>query len=117
VESLTWPDAFFLLVDLLTSYSKKSWLSDELAQTPHRLERVQSDSAKPPRLSVSSQQPPRLWRVRDRLSESDIQRLMTRYHEGVTGRELAQEFNVGMTNLKRLVREYGTRRKDRGGAA
>src|SRR6266487_1281784 len=47
-------------VDLLTAYSKKSWLPDDLAQVLSRLELVRADDVKQQRVSVSSQQPPTL---------------------------------------------------------
>ena len=60
-------------------------------------------------MSVNSEHESRPWRVADRLSEDDLQSLIKRYHNGVTRRELAEEFKIGMTTLKRLLREHHAR--------
>ncbi len=50
--------------------------------------------------SVRSEQAPRVWRFRDRLSEADMRSLVSRYQEGVIARELAEHFKIGMTSVK-----------------
>ena len=98
-------------MDLLLSYSKRPDIGDDLATVLDKLGRAERDqSAKP--LSVKSDQPPSVWRVADRLSEADIQRLITRYREGVTIKEVAAEFRISLGSVKRLLRERGARRKD-----
>ena len=106
---LTW-------VGLLTTYSKKSWLADDLSRVLLRLAPTQADQPDE-RLSVSSEHAPTMWRIRDRLTPDDIQLLIACYREGASLRELAAEFKIGLTNAKRLVREHGARRKDQGTAA
>jgi len=95
------------------AYSKRSGLCDDLATTQARLDDTQATSQMVECGSVASDHPPRLWRVRDRLAEDDVRRLITRYHEGATGRELAHEFKIGLTNVKRLLREHRARQRDR----
>ena len=107
--ALTWD----FCVDLLISYSKRSDFCDELATTLARLSDAEQAAES---TSVSSDHSPRLWHVRDRLTENDLQQLTTRYHEGATGRELAAEFKIGLTNVKRLLREHKARRADRAGS-
>jgi DNA-directed RNA polymerase specialized sigma24 family protein len=60
--------------------------------------------------SVRCEQAVRLWRVCDRLSAADIDSLIARYRQGLTTRELAEHFKIGMTSVKRLLREHGVRR-------
>jgi hypothetical protein len=98
------------VVDLLLSYSKRPDIADDLAAVLDKLDRAKRDqSAKP--MSVKSEKPPTVRRVSDRLSEADIQRLIARYRQGATGRELAVEFKLGLTSVKLLLRERGVRRR------
>jgi hypothetical protein len=60
--------------------------------------------------SVRSEQAPRVWRVSDRLSEADLCRLVCCYRAGTTARELAEQFNISKSSVKRLLRERGVRR-------
>jgi response regulator of citrate/malate metabolism len=84
------------------AYSKRPDLLFDLASTVERLCREGVDEPGGVR-SVRSEQAPRVWRVRDRLSEADIRNLISRHQEGVTTRELAEHFNIGMTSVKRLL--------------
>jgi DNA-directed RNA polymerase specialized sigma24 family protein len=92
------------MVDLLMAYSKRPDLLFDLARAVERLCGAGVDEPGGVR-SVRSEQAPRVWRVRDRLSEADIRSLISRYQEGVTARELAEYFNIGMTSVKRLLRK------------
>ena len=88
-------------MDLLTAYSKRL---DLLSALVSAVERLRAKDAEPETgRSVRSEQAPRVWRVRDRLSEADIRNLISRHQEGVTARELAEHFNIGMTSVKRLL--------------
>jgi hypothetical protein len=60
--------------------------------------------------SVRSGQAPRVWRVSDRLSEADLYGLVCGYRAGTTARELAEQFNISKSSVKRLLRERGVRR-------
>lgn len=91
------------VVDLLTAYSKRSDLLFDLARAVEWLGGEGVGESGGVR-SVRSEQAPRVWRVRDRLSEADIRSLVSRYQEGVTARELAEHFKSGMTSVKRLLR-------------
>ncbi len=62
--------------------------------------------------SVRSGRAPQVWRVSDRLNGTDVQRLISCYRDGVTVRELAEQFKISMTSVKRLLREHRARRKD-----
>jgi transposase len=60
--------------------------------------------------AVRSEQPPRVWRVSDRLGEADICSLVSGYRAGTTARELAEQFNISKSSVKNLLRERGVRR-------
>jgi transposase len=51
-----------------------------------------------------------VWRVSDRLSETDLCSLVSGYRAGTTARELAEQFNISKSSVKRLLREQGIRR-------
>jgi DNA-binding transcriptional regulator LsrR (DeoR family) len=51
-----------------------------------------------------------VWRVSDRLSEADLYGLVCGYRAGTTARELAEQFNISKSSVKRLLRERGVRR-------
>ena len=50
------------------------------------------------------------WQVVDRLSVEDIKALVEAYIAGTTARELAVQYGIGMTTVKRVLRERGIRR-------
>ena len=97
---------------LLIAYSKRLDLLFGLISAVERLwgsDVCESDGAR----SVFSEQAPRVWRVSDRLSETDVQRLIFCYRDGALLRELASQFKISMNSVKRLLREHKARRKNR----
>jgi DNA-directed RNA polymerase specialized sigma24 family protein len=96
------------MVDLLRAYSKRSDLVFELVNALEDL-RAKNDH-EPERASVQSEQAPHVWRISDRLAETDIQRLITRYQAGTTSRELAEQFGISQSSVKLLLRNRGIRR-------
>ena len=94
-------------MDLLIAYSKHLDLCEELGKAVRTLEYQTECKVSVPR-SVSNGHAPRSWRVRDRLTAEDIDQLVRRYREGVTGRKLAQEYKLGLTTVKNLLRKYDT---------
>jgi len=57
-----------------------------------------------------------MWRVRDRLDDAGVRRLISAYRDGATTRQLAEQFSIGMTSVKRLLREHQVRRRQNGPA-
>jgi hypothetical protein len=97
------------MVDLLMSYSKRSDLLFELVSAVERLR--STDSLEPEKGgSVRSEQAPRVWRISDRLSETDIRDLISRYQAGTTSRELAEQFGISQSSVKQLLRDWRIRR-------
>ena len=51
------------------------------------------------------------WQVADRLTEEDVTALVEAYRTGTTARELATQYGIGMTTVKRMLRERGVRKR------
>ena len=50
------------------------------------------------------------WQVADRLTADDVTTLIEAYLAGTTVRELAAKYGIGMTTVKRILRERSARR-------
>jgi len=88
------------------AYSKRCDLLFDLVSMRGRLQGTEVGESGGAR-SVRCEQAPRVWRVRDRLNEADVQRWVFCFREGVTVRELADLFSIGISSVKRLLREHG----------
>lgn len=96
-------------MDLLTAYSKRLDLLSALVSAVERLRAKDAEEPETGR-SVRSEQTPRVWRVSDRLSEAELHSLVSHYLAGTTARELAEQFKISKSSVKRLLRERGIRR-------
>jgi DNA-directed RNA polymerase specialized sigma24 family protein len=98
------------LVDLVRAYSNRGDLSDDLSQAVSRL---RSALAKPSseRPSVRSVNPPRIRLLTDRLADEDASKLVRHYEGGSTIRELANQFSISTTSVKKLLRHGGAAKK------
>lgn len=105
------PSTWAFTVDLLMAYSKRLDLLFDLVSAVERLRGSDAGEFDGPR-SVRSGHTPRVWRVGDRLDGTDVQHLISCYRDGVTVRELAEQFKIIMTSVKRLLQEHRARRKD-----
>jgi hypothetical protein len=75
-------------------------------------ERVQrGEPLPPPELPV--QRPYRPWRVRDRLSDEDMQAIITEFCAGTPKHVLADRYSISLGSIKRLLREHNIRRQHR----
>jgi hypothetical protein len=63
-------------------------------------------------LPVTSCHAPR-WRVRDRLSESDVAALIALFKAGTPKHVLAERYGIGIKSVKALLREHGVGRRSR----
>jgi len=50
------------------------------------------------------------WRLRDRLTERDIVRLIVAFQTGMATKELATRFNINVKSVRKLLRENGGQR-------
>jgi hypothetical protein len=64
--------------------------------------------------SVRSAQSPRQWRVGDRLSEADVERLIAACTAGTSKRKLAEHYGISESSIKRLIRQHGSRSRRAG---
>jgi DNA invertase Pin-like site-specific DNA recombinase len=53
---------------------------------------------------------PTVWRVRDRLSDEQVTTLVARFQSGELQTELAAEYGVSRSTIKRLLARHGARR-------
>lgn len=53
--------------------------------------------------------PERVSRVSDRLSEAEQQALIASFQAGTSKQKLAERYGIGMSSVKRLLREHGVR--------
>lgn len=51
-----------------------------------------------------------VWRVRDRLTDDDVQTLITEFLTGTSKRELASRYAVSVSTVKNILRKHGVRR-------
>jgi response regulator of citrate/malate metabolism len=99
------------LVDLVRWYSNRSDLLNDLAHTARNLRQCLADPVAV--LSVKSDSEPKSRsKVRDRLTEADIRSIIERYQAGTIARELAAEYEMSPTTLKKILRENQALRRD-----
>ena len=57
---------------------------------------------------------PRVWRVRDRLSDGDVQEIISQFRAGTSKHVLAATFDLSLSSVKAFLRQRGVRRKTQG---
>jgi hypothetical protein len=92
-------------VDLITAYSKRRDLADTLVRTVQQLRSAQAQTSQRA-YSVSSTQITRQWRVEDRLSEADMERLITAFTAGTSKQKPAERYGISESSVKRLIRQH-----------
>ena len=53
---------------------------------------------------------PGVWRVRDRLTDADVQALISEFLAGTSKRVLAERYVVSFSTVKNILRKHGVRR-------
>lgn len=104
-------------MELCSRYSNRDDLLEPLVRV---LEQINQDllvSEPKDQLVSADGATPKAWRVADRLSPTDLANLVASYRGGTTIRDLAEQFNLGTTTVKRLLREHGARKRRPRGAA
>jgi hypothetical protein len=56
---------------------------------------------------------PRRRLLSTRFTYEDVASMVAKFDSGTPARIVAEEYQIGITSLKRLIRERGARRKDR----
>jgi Nucleotidyl transferase AbiEii toxin, Type IV TA system len=95
-------------VDLLRSYSNRADLLTRLTDVCRRASRPDARDDRNdltlPNRSVQRR------RVRDRLTDADIERLIAEFLAGTSKRELAGRYGISFSAVKALLRRHGVRR-------
>ncbi len=103
-----------VMVDLVRAYSKRQDLCDDLSRAVLRLRSQQAKSHQSTshgRVSVRSVARSQPQRLADRFTDEDESKLIQGYRDGLTIRDLAAQFSIGTTSVKKLLREHGVSRK------
>lgn len=91
------------MVDLVRAYSNRADLCDDLARAVVRLRSAQLKQDFT-RQSVQSISTPRALRLHDRLTDDEVAKLLACYQQGTTFRELAEQFAVSTTSVKKILK-------------
>jgi hypothetical protein len=55
----------------------------------------------------------RTWRVRDKLTDEDVQTLIRDFSAGIAKHLLAERYSISLGSVKRLLKQHGVRRRHR----
>lgn len=97
-------------MELLRRYSNRSDLLKHLVSVLERISEETPASDEAPQLASADGPRPQAWRVSDRLSSADIKILVTSYLAGGTIRDLAEQYGISTTSVKRVLRASGARK-------
>lgn len=99
-------------MDLTVAYSNRSDLREQLQQaTVILLEEVsQGDEASGSGADREVCSTARWWSLRDRFSPEDLHTMIDLYKSGTTAKQVAEQFNVSVRSVTRLLRQHGIRR-------
>lgn len=100
-------------MDLIGSYSNRQDLADALVSAVQQLRRAQGRGTEAPS-SVRSTRSASQWRVGDRLSEADTERLVAAFVAGTSKRKLAERYGISESSVKRLIRQHGASKPSSG---
>ena len=96
-------------MELVRRYCNRPDLQERLAAARSRaikLGEEEPDSGAP----VVSGRVSGTWRVRDRLTDADVQSLIDEFLSGTPKRVLAERFAVSFSTVKNILRKHGVRR-------
>jgi hypothetical protein len=98
-----------LLVELVRRYSNRADLHERLAAAVRTVTRRANDDQEA-HDGVDSGRAPRVWRVRDRLTDADIEQLIAEFLAGTPKRVLAERYVISIGTVKNILRKHGVRR-------
>ncbi|WP_157431100.1 hypothetical protein [Actinomadura macra] len=101
------------MVDLLSSYSNRQDLLQDLQHAARNLRASLEDTAEATTSVRSQRTPAPAWRLADRLTEADIANLISSFLGGTTARELAAQYGISLTSVKAILRAHNARRPKR----
>jgi len=96
-------------VELVRRYCNRPDLQERLAAVRSRDSQRRRPESDSDTLTVGGRVPD-AWRVRDRLTEADVQSLISEFLTGTPKRVLAERYVVSFSTVKRILRKQGVRR-------
>ena len=96
-------------VELVRRYSNRADLQQRLAEARSRASQRAGQEPESHASTVSGRVPG-VWRVRDRLTDEDVQRLIGEFLAGTSKRVLAERYAIGFSTVKNILRKHGVRR-------
>lgn len=100
------------LVGLLAHDSNRPDLCDDLGRAAEllRTEVAREALGVPARVSARSvQRGPRIWRVVDRLAESEVRTVVERFEQGTPKHIPADEYEISLTAIGNLLKKHNAR--------
>ncbi len=98
------------LVELVRRYSNRADLQERLAEVCRKARERSDHDDEDPDMGVRGQTA-RVWRVRDRLTDDDVQLLMAEFLAGTSKRVLAGRYKLSLSTVKNILRKHGVRRQ------
>jgi DNA invertase Pin-like site-specific DNA recombinase len=95
-------------VELVRRYSNRPDLQERLAEVCRRAREDHDDED--PDMGVRGKTA-RVWRVRDRLTDDDVQVLAAEFLAGTSKRALAGHYGLSLSTVKNILRKHGVRRQ------
>jgi hypothetical protein len=96
-------------VEIIGHYSNTPRLLPDLRRT---LEAVTTMVIDGDQTDITATAPAdRRWRIKDRLTQSDLDQLVASFGQGTAIPELAERYGVSPTSIKTILRHRGTRRR------
>ena len=99
-------------MELLRRYSNRPELVEPLRAVLKRLKVDSPDASPEGNVAAVTSAPSTVWRLRDRLTEAQVEQLIAEYQAGATLKQVAARYGLGMTTIKRLLRRRRSRRCD-----
>jgi DNA invertase Pin-like site-specific DNA recombinase len=100
------------MVDLVEPYLNRRDLSDSLVSALRGLREAQGQVGEPVS-RVRSTHSRSQWRLGDRLTEADAERLIEAFSMGMSKRKLAVRYGISESSVKRLIRRRGASKPSR----
>jgi hypothetical protein len=97
-------------VELVRRYSNRPDLQERLAEVCRKAHEQSDHDDEDPDMGVRGKTA-RVWRVRDRLTDDDVQVLAAEFLAGTSKRALAGHYRLSLSTVKNILRKHGVRRQ------
>jgi hypothetical protein len=94
----------FVLVDLVSAYSKRSDLLVDLDRTAQHLGRA--DDATNSQSVRSTGRVGRAHSLQDRLSDATVQKIILDFQDGIPRYKIAKQYGISVSSVARLLRQW-----------